>query len=432
MYEKMIDHICELIEIESISGDPEGEYPFGRGPYEALEKSLEICRSLGMRTKKCGNYTGYAEVGEGEKLVAVLAHLDVVPSGEGWKTPPFKGTVSDGRLYGRGALDDKGPAMAAVYAVKDLAEEANSEGRPLGKRIRIIFGCSEEKGEWKDMEYYLATEEKPDAGFTPDADFPLIFAEKGIAEIVISFKESSGGIISVQGGDAVNMVPASCTSKIMLSDGSQSEITGYGISAHGSTPGKGRNAIADLMGKIAQLNDAGKCSSEFAEFYMRYFSYTTDGSLSGCFMEDDVSGPITVNPGLIYMKGDEISLHLDVRYPVTYTGEAVIEGLREKMKAEVESGKAEIKILADDKPMYARKDSHLVQTLLNAYRNVTGDRSEPAAIGGGTYAKAMDNIVAFGPVFPGREGTEHQSNEYVEIDDLYMARKIYKEALKHL
>ena len=313
-----------------------------------------------------------------------------------------------------------------------MAEEANSKGRPLGKRIRIIFGCSEEKGEWKDMEYYLATEEKPDAGFTPDADFPLIFAEKGIAEIVISFKESSGGIISVQGGDAVNMVPASCTSKIMLSDGSQSEITGYGISAHGSTPGKGRNAIADLMGKIAQLNDAGKCSSEFAEFYMRYFSYTTDGSLSGCFMEDDVSGPITVNPGLIYMKGDEISLHLDVRYPVTYTGEAVIEGLREKMKAEVESGKAEIKILADDKPMYARKDSHLVQTLLNAYRNVTGDRSEPAAIGGGTYAKAMDNIVAFGPVFPGRECTEHQSNEYVEIDDLYMARKIYKEALKHL
>ena len=145
-----------------------------------------------------------------------------------------------------------------------------------------------------------------------------------------------------------------------------------------------------------------------------------------------MSGPITVNPGLIYMKGDEISLHLDVRYPVTYTGEAVIEGLREKMKAEVESGKAEIKILADDKPMYARKDSHLVQTLLNAYRNVTGDRSEPAAIGGGTYAKAMDNIVAFGPVFPGRECTEHQSNEYVEIDDLYMARKIYKEALKHL
>lgn len=432
MNDKMIDDICSLIEIESVSGDEDGEYPLGRGPYEALEKSLEICRELGMETKICGNYTGYAEVGEGERLIAILTHVDVVPSGEGWNTPPFKGTIKDGRLYGRGALDDKGPAMAAVYAVKDLLDEEEAAGTSLNKRIRIIFGCSEEKGEWKDMEYYLATEEKPDAGFTPDADFPLIYAEKGIAEVVISFKESSNGLFAIQGGNAVNMVPASCKGKVRLSDGNFKQFAGEGLSAHGSTPEKGKNAIADLMRKIRRLNSQGQCDSDFAEFYMKYFAETTDGSLAGCYMEDEISGPVTVNPGLVCMEDGEVKLHLDIRYPVTCTSEEIINGLKKAMKPELDSGRLTVELAADDKPMYVRKESHLVQTLLAAYRSVTGDQSEPAAIGGGTYAKAMGNIVAFGPVFPGHECTEHQSNEFVEIEDLYKARRIYKEALKNL
>jgi succinyl-diaminopimelate desuccinylase len=307
--------------------------------------------------------------------------------------------------------------------MKDLAEELNALGTPLDKRIRIIFGCTEEKGQWTDMDYYLATEERPDAGFTPDADFPLIYGEKGIAEAVISFRENPDGISFIKGGNAVNMVPAACSATIAH----YGEITGKGLSAHGSTPEKGHNAIYDLMRQIEALERDGACHSDFAQFYLKHFADTTDGSLAGCYMEDDASGPITVNPGLIYMEGDLIKLHLDIRYPVTCTGEAVLQRLQQNL-----CPAAEVRLTDDEQPLYIPKDSPLVETLMAAYEKITGEKEEPTVIGGGTYAKAMENIVAFGPVFPGRECTEHQANEYVEIADLYQARRIYKEALKNL
>ncbi|MGN0658547.1 MAG: Sapep family Mn(2+)-dependent dipeptidase [Emergencia sp.] len=423
----MIKDICRLISIESVSGQPEGALPFGRGPYEALQAALDICSRLGMETKLCGPFTGYAQAGSGERLIAVLAHVDVVPAGEGWETPPFQGIVKDGRLYGRGALDDKGPAVAAIYALHDLQEELRSSGHILDKRVRIIFGCSEEKGEWTDMAYYLQTEEAPDAGFTPDADFPVIFGEKGIAEIVISFRESEGGLFSVSGGSAVNVVPSSCCARIRDSAGTVREISGQGVPAHGSTPEKGKNAIFSVMRQLQEMNRVGQCSSAFADFYMNHFADSTDGSLCGCFLRDDVSGQTTVNPGLISMEGDTVKLHLDIRYPVSFTGAQVLAGLRRTL-----GDQADVSLVEEEKPLYIEEDSHLIRTLADAYTSVTGDTAQPAVIGGGTYARAMNNIAAFGPVFPGRECTEHQCNEYIELEDLYTARRIYKEALKKL
>ena len=172
--DNMLQDLKGLVSIESVSGQPEGELPFGEGPHLALEYCLDLCSKLGFRTGRCENYMGYAEIGEGDKLMGILVHLDVVPAGPGWTVEPFDATIKGDRIYGRGVIDDKGPAIAAIYAMKELADS----GKPLGKRVRIIFGCSEETGEWKDMEYYKAHEELPDFGFTPDADFPLIYAEK--------------------------------------------------------------------------------------------------------------------------------------------------------------------------------------------------------------------------------------------------------------
>ena len=186
----MIDALRKLIAIPSITdATAEEGKPFGKNVNDALVYMLNFCQDLGFRTKNCGNYLGFAEIGQGEELMGILCHLDVVPTGEGWQHDPFGGEVVDGRIYGRGAMDDKGPAMAAVYAMKDILDS----GRKLNKRVRIIFGCQEETGDWVDMEYYKEHEEIPSFGFTPDADFPAIYGEKGILMVRLSMEASKSG-----------------------------------------------------------------------------------------------------------------------------------------------------------------------------------------------------------------------------------------------
>ena len=394
---EMVDALKELIAIESISdagkaGDEEA--PFGREVRRVLDYCLKLSEELGFRTKRCGNYTGYAEIGQGQRLIGVLVHLDVVPAGDGWETDPFTAVVKEGRIYGRGAQDDKGPAMAALYAMKDVLDS----GEPLDKRIRIIFGCSEETGEWTDIAYYKATEELPDAGFTPDADFPLIYGEKGIAEMEITMDRVCAGLEDGQGGEAVNMVPSKCTVRVKDRSGHVETVSCSGQAAHASTPEKGINAIGLVMEKLAGWNREGRCNCGFADFYMRCFGHTTDGSLAGCHLKDEQSGEITVNPGLLSVGADNVTLTLDIRYPVSFTGEEVLKRLQKGLDKEA----VQVCMTYDEAPMFMDPDSPMIQALLDVYCEVTGDDSQPTVMGGGTYAKAMKNIVAYGPVFPGK------------------------------
>ena len=424
---EMVEALKELIAIESISDARNAgteEAPFGPEVRRALDYCLKLSKELGFRTKRCENYTGYAEIGQGQRLIGVLVHLDVVPAGDGWETDPFTAVVKDGRIYGRGAQDDKGPAMAALYAMKDLMDS----GEPLDKRIRIIFGCSEENGEWTDIQYYKETEELPDAGFTPDADFPLIYGEKGIAEIEITMDRAHAGLEGGQGGEALNVVPSLCTVQVKDKSGHVETVSCRGQAAHASTPEKGVNAIGLVMEKLDRWNGEGRCDCRFADFYMRRFGHTTDGSLAGCHLKDMESGEITINPGLLSMDKDNVTLKLDIRYPVSFTGEKVLKRLRDGLDGEP----VQIRMTYDEAPMFMDPDSPMIQELLDAYCEITGDDSPPTVMGGGTYAKAMKNIVAYGPVFPGKICSEHESNEYIEWEDLQKAREIYRLALSRL
>ncbi|MBQ1501721.1 MAG: Sapep family Mn(2+)-dependent dipeptidase [Firmicutes bacterium] len=410
---ELLEALERLVRIRSVSGRPEVS--------EALAEALSICNELGFRTKNCDSRIGWAEIGPsaeaaaGGPLIGILCHLDVVPPGDGWEYEPFSCTVNDGRVYGRGVMDDKGPAAAAIMALKDLLDE----GGPHRGRIRIIFGCMEETGNWEDMEYYKETEEIPDFGFTPDADFPAIYGEKGIAMVSLSMKVEDAGFIDIKGGNVPNMVPDWC--QAILADGT--ELSAAGRAAHGSTPEEGENAITGLM----ELAAAHDCF--YARFYNSVFGRRSDGSGCGCAFSDAQSGGLTVNAGCIALEDDLVVLKADIRYPVTYSLDTVLSALKEA----VAPYGVEVALLTAMAPVYMDPEGPVFSCLMSAYRSVTGDtQARPLVIGGGTYARAMKNIVAFGPVFPGRECTEHQKNEYILLEDLEKAREIYRLAIKDL
>ena len=342
-----------------------------------------------------------------------------MPVGSGWQHDP-QGELTDGRLYGRGAADDKGPTLAALFAMKELQDS----GAPLGRRVRLIFGQCEETGDWADMKYYLEHEEKPVFGFTPDADFPAIYGEKGILEYRISLPLEGSGLISVEGGEASNVVPdwARCT--YLDAAGEQRTIVTSGKSAHASTPEKGDNAIDKLM---AALVSAG-VESPLADFYAKRLMGDYHGGKLGCPLCDEESGRLTVNAGLLRTEGDTVTLTLDIRNPVTHTSAEVDAAIDAACREYGFTWKN-----TDNLPgVYMDRDGEVIRALVDVYRSVTGDMSEPTVIGGGTYARAMPGIVAYGPMRPGRECTEHQRDEYVLVEDLLGAKEIYRRAIERL
>ncbi len=402
----------ELVSIPSVSDAPEGDYPFGKAPYDALQYALTLCKSYGFTTKQCGNHCGWAEIGTGDEMFGILVHLDVVPAGQGWRTDPFAVTQIDGKLYGRGVIDDKGPAIAVIHAMKEVLEDK----LPLSRRVRIIFGTSEETGDEEDLALYKATEELPTLGFTPDADFPVVYLEKGIGEIALSIPLSAAGIQDAEGGNAPNMVPDSCTITV---DGRK--ITATGKSAHGSMPWLGENAIGKAM---AQLGS----STSLSKFYNDCIGMSTDGAGLNCNFHDEQSGDTTVNVGMIEVMVDSVVLTLDIRCAVSCTPDLLLHAIQDVVAPYGMSGE----LTFWSAPVYMDEHSAFVQHLMSVYRRVTGRDDAPLRMGGGTYARAMDNIVAFGPVFPGRECTEHQANEYIALADLMQAKEIYYQTIAEM
>lgn len=410
--EKMIEALAGLIAIESVSVEGPPDAPYGEGPAKALAYTLALCEELGFASKNCDNQLGYAEVGSGETLIGVLAHLDVVPAGDGWTHPPYALTRADGRLYGRGVSDDKGPAIASIFAMKDLLDS----GRPLNKRIRVILGLAEETGSWGDMDHYKQTEEIPAYGFTPDADFPAIYSEKGIAMLRLSMPLTAAGVEALEGGDAANVVPAWCRATM---DGRDYESSGR--PAHGSMPEDGENAISNMMAQLA--------GCPVADFYNACIGYDLNGQRIGCAFQDEESGKLTLNVGKVRIEEDEVVFTIDIRHPVSYSHQQVFEGIRDS----VAPYGVTCSCLSQLPSVHIDRDGPVLTALMAAYREETGDYdSQPISMGGGTYARAMDNIIAFGPGLPGRELTEHKADEYILEEDFQTWRKIYRSALEKL
>lgn len=420
MYNSAVQTLQDLIAIESVANHGEDGLPYGPGPDKALSYVLDVCDSLGIHTVRKDEYA-YAQIGEGDEIIGILSHLDVVPAGEGWTYPPFEGTIvsrPDGdRLYGRGSIDDKGPTVAVIYAMKEILDEM---GIP-GKRIRLILGQTEENGNWDDIQAYCRNEELPAYGITPDGDFPAIYCEKGTMVMLVEMPLEDSGVDSVTAGDAPNMVPGHAT---MVIGGSA--YTGAGTPSHGCAPWSGVNAV-DRMLDAAQ-EQINIDSVPFLRMYRDLLKGMIYGEGLGCRMEDSESGSLTVNPGLIRTEDDTVRMWLDIRYPVNADHEEIVSRIREAVCGYGASAEC----IYHMEPVYMDRNGKVMKELLEAYYDHTGDRSAPLAIGGATYARAMPDIIAYGPNFPGHENREHQSDEYILLDDFYKLIRIYHDALVRL
>lgn len=452
--EELICELQELIQIESILDEDLAteQFPFGPGPLAALTWLLEKGQQQGMTTKNIDNMAGHIEIGEGEDLLGVLCHVDVVPVGDvaNWQYPPFQGVIANGKLFGRGAIDDKGPTMAAWLAMKMIKDA----GILLTKRVRMIIGSDEESG-FRCVNRYFEKEEMPALGFAPDADFPLINAEKGIAALVFNQKakpQTDEQLVSFKAGKRSNMVPDHATAVVenvsddfksnfreylqknqyegsLLIEGNQYIITVKGKSAHAMEPEKGINA-AVLLATFLQLALTTKAGREFAMFIVDVFGVNHLGSAIGLNFVDDISGETTLNAGVVtfnHEHGGEIIVSM--RYSVTYPFEEKITATQEKLT----KTDFTLDIQSDSKPHYVSAEDELVQTLEAVYRKYTGDNTTPLlSTGGGTYARVMKKGVAFGMLFPGEPDLAHQANEFVVVDNLVKAAAIYADAIVQL
>lgn len=438
-----------ILQIKSVESEGKPGSPFGEGVNKALEYALNLSRELGLTAVNLDGYVGYAEYGIGEEYIAVLGHLDVVPEGEGWQHNPYGAEIHEGKIYARGAMDDKGPMMSALYGLKAIQEQ----GIVLSKRIRIIFGTNEETGS-KEIAYYANHERPPVAGFTPDAEYPIIYAEKGLTvfDIVKDLKPSftkNHKIKYIRGGQRANMVPDYCEAGIHTSDKAAmntmidsyassfgyemkvEELEGmlivksFGVAAHGSVPELGKNAIAQLFEVLGKLPFDASDVFDFITFYNNHISFDTYGGLFGVALEDEISGKLSFNVGTVTMDETQIKLELNLRYPVTFA----LEDMMRPFEGRIRGTGIRIENLVHQPPLYVPKDSFLIKTLQQVYAEQTGQEARLLAIGGGTYAKEMPNIVAFGPIFPGKPDLDHQANEYIEIEDLVLNAKIYAHAM---
>lgn len=418
--------------------------PFGQGNKAALDLMLEIGANDGFKTVNVDNYAGHIEYGSGDEYVAMVGHLDVVPAGSGWSYPAYGAVIDNNRLYGRGAEDDKGPTIAAYYALKILKELE----LPLSKRIKLILGVDEESG-WRCVNHYFKKyPEVPVSGFIPDADFPLIYAEKGIVRIVVEGNMENERLVSFSGGLRDNMVPdlaqavikgnslaiEKCFNAYLKKfkyDGNAEileddtiKLTIKGLSAHGSTPELGVNAINLLNNFLSDL----KFDNNVVNLIKNNLKNDLLGNKLGISYFDEEMGELTVNLGVLAAANNKFKLILNVRYP----NGVVFEEMFETIKNELEVY-GNVTYEHHQKLLYNDPKSELVKTLMDAYIKHTGDKNaKPMTIGGGTFARALPNVVAFGPHFPGKPSYIHQKDEYIDIDDLILATIIYTEALYNL
>ena len=449
--EDLLKDLFDLLSVRSILGtDITEETPFGSGPREALDLILSFGKRDGYKTKLVENKAGHIEVGQGEELFGILGHVDVVPVVEAdWTSHPFKPEIRDGKIFARGSLDDKGPTMAAYYAVKLL----DKLGVKWNKRVRVIIGSDEETG-FRCVEAYFKHEEQPASGFTPDAMFPLVYAEKARAtfdhklKFVVEDGNYNYKLVKFNGGQVLNMVIASAKAELVgeVSDIKEKfenflalekldgevtvedtiKLTLKGKAAHGSTPQYGVNGATKLAEFLSTLglDNNGK---NFVDYIVEKLANDPFGEKLGIDYSDNEMGEATYNYGIIdYDLLKKVGIvSTDCRHPMKFDLVARLNG--------VKVDNIDIEVTSTKEAHYVPKDDELVTTLMDVYRKHTGDTKNDAfVLGGGTYARCLKKGVAFGLLFPDKEDTMHQANEYLEVEDLLLATAIYAEGIYKL
>ncbi len=435
--------LARWISVPSVKGEAAPGAPFGIEVRRALDMALADAEAMGFSVRNFDGYAGDVRMGpEGVNPLAILAHVDVVPVGDGWTTDPFGAEIRDGKLYGRGTSDDKGPAVAALYAMYALKKA----GVPLKREIRLILGCDEESG-WGCMRHYMAHCDMPKTGFSPDANFPVINTEKGMLHLSLHGAYHKGGLVKeICVGERPNVIPGIASATVYGDEAlcrqaeKAAETLGYtlkaqpiadglvtltvtGVPGHAAFPEGSKNALGQLLVVLQALGVKGSLATLADRVGAQY-----DGLNLGVRCQDETSGALTCNLGILrYNEQDGLYATLDIRYPILCSHQALTHCITAALKPEVA-----VMVDSQKDPHHVSPHSKLVHDLLDAYHEVTGLPAETIATGGGTYARVLEEGVAFGSVFPGEEELAHQANEYMPVDSIMKNVQIFVYALEKL
>lgn len=448
--DEMLNDICRMIKIRSDRGEAKEGMPFGEGPAKALNAALELASNMGFKTKNYDNYVGAIDLNDNEKALDILAHLDVVPVSDDWKvTKPFEPIIKDGKLYGRGSSDDKGPAIVALYALKAVRDL----NIPISKNVRLILGTDEECGSG-DIEYYYKIEKEAPMTFSPDAEYPVINIEKGrlssTFESKFSEEVSLPRILSMKSGMKANVVPDKA--RAIIEGFSKNEINAYiekasnmtkvkftvneennkliidakGNGAHASTPENGDNALTAMLELLVTLPVAKSEGFERLCAVQKLFPHNDHkGDACGVKMSDEISGDLSMAFTIFEYDVCSLSGTFDSRAPICATNENLRDVLKDNM--------AKVNIVLSNEDLnpahYVSADSDFVRTLLDCYEKYSGQKGECLAIGGGTYVHHLKNGVAFGCSMPGTDNNMHGDDEFAVVDELVLSAKIFTQAI---
>lgn len=432
-FDEMVQTLQQVISFNTEKDAPALNAPFGVEIKSCLDYVLCTAEKFGFETYNCDNYAGHVDFkGTTEEVLGILGHLDVVPSkAEEWLYPPYGGEIHNGKMFGRGTMDDKGPMIACLFAAKALKEA----GFQPSKTVRLIFGCDEESG-MECVKHYFDNVPFPTVAFSPDGDFPVINREKGIYQFDIICGKLPQGV-SINAGERANVVPSLCTAivpqgvefdtskypnAVAVENGAVTFVNATGKSAHGSTPNEGINATHAVLSLLAQAYPKNETLCFLTEKVC-----DTSGKNWGIDLSDDESGKLTCNLGMLRTNDDVLTATIDIRFPVTYNCGYMYDLLRKNTPEEFV-----IRPVHISEPLFVPSDSYLVQTLMNVYNSKMQTKLEPLAIGGGTYSRCLPNCVAFGPLFPKEEQTIHMPNECVDLHNLKLMSELYLEAIYRL
>lgn len=445
--DEMIATLSRWIKIPSVQGDALEGMPFGENNQKMLEEAQRTAGGMGFDTRNVDNYLLEVNYGEGERTLGILGHMDVVPEGEGWSHAPYGAEIEDGRMYGRGTSDDKGPMVSALYALKAVRDA----GIELKDKIRVLLGLNEETGS-ADIAYYKRENAMPDYGFSPDADYPVINCEKGGLGINLDgeLKKGAGAfeIKSIKCGTRVNIVPNLATAMLNISAAQCKELlaktgdlakalevapgetegecllTAHGTASHAAMPENGVNAA----GTLCMALDAMGAEQPVITALAKLLGLEYTGEKLGIKMSDEVSGVLTCNFGILTCESGHVLAMLDIRYPISAKSSELLSTVANTVAP---YGIAST-LRGDSKPLYVPEDHFVVQGLLRAYERVTGEKGYTIAIGGGTYARSMDNAVAFGNAYPGTDNRIHMPDEFVNLDEFVRNAKMIAAAIIEL
>ncbi len=440
--------IKRLVDIKSVADTPTANAPNGEGVRKAQKAAEELLKSIGLEVTDLDGRVGFGHYGSKEKFLGIIAHLDVVPEGNGWQSDPFCCTEREGYLVGRGTIDDKGAFVLSAYAVKYLIEN----DIPLKYGIRMIIGLDEETG-MSDIGYYREREKMPVFTFTPDAGFPVGHGEKGIYSADLLSPVIKGGNIAELAGGVASNVVADYTYAVIRNaslsalkeaakdkayititeEGKDIRVEARGKAGHAGEPHEAVNSNFLIMKFLLEAGALSEDEREAAEFIVAATD-NYDGDVFGIACDDGVFSPLSIIGGMLSLERGRLCLNVNCRYPTAITG-AELEG---KINSTAESYGFTVKNVSNSEPFYLDPESNAaVGIMCGIYNEVTGSDEKPIVMSGGTYARHIENAVSYGIEYPDQVDPEwvggcHMKNEALKISRALESCEIFIKTLMRL